>query len=180
MESNPSNGELPILESAVDNSSGLPVRNELQSHPEDIADFYDQAPVGRFAAELLAKPQAILYLAPSPDSEIAFKLLETARIRFAACVAHDRDVPAAQWGDLTFVGIAGVKDMVKMLYEVDEAFATKARKSMPHYFDSADPRLIRWMEQLRELQLDEARSVLKGFMEELRSGGTTRPMRSNP
>ncbi len=129
-----------------------------------------EPPISKYAADLLSAPQVMLYISASRESQQAFMLLEEARVRFVACVAHDEPAPLAQWGGSLFEGLAAIKDLAATLQKLDRDFQKNLRGKLPHGFSSPDSRLSQWMEQERKRQLAEAHAVLRKLLQQ---SGTT-------
>jgi len=137
----------------------------------DASGANGKPPMSKYAADLLSAPQVVLYLSASRESQEAFRLLEEARVRFVAYVAHDEAAPSAQWGGSLFEGLAAIKDLAATLQKLDRDLQKNLPAKMPQGFGAPDSRLSQWMEQERKRQLAEAHAVLRKLLQESKATG---------
>lgn len=143
------------------------------SDPNDLdaSGANGEPPMSKYAADLLSAPQVVLLLSASRESQEAFRLLEEARVRFAAYVAHDEPAPSVQWGGSLFEGLAAIKDVAATLQKLDRDLQKNLPAKTPPGFGPPDSRISQWMERERERQLVEARAVLRKVLQQSGAAG---------
>jgi hypothetical protein len=60
-------------------------------------------------------PEIVLYVDRSPESEDAYELLTKAKLPFRTQSSSSFDVPAAEFGDTVYKGLAAVQKLVRGL-----------------------------------------------------------------
>lgn len=131
-------------------------------HDSDKPKAHDapNPPVSPEAAELLARPDVLLHLTDSDQSEEAILILERAQVHFGADTALRQAEPAADWHGLTFQGVAGIQDLASMLEEMEQAFLEGFNEADLESRVRRDPRVGAWMRTIREQHTREAWRML--------------------